>query len=55
MRLIVEINQPFVEGHTITERKLKPVRPRLEALVSQDRDLLKALVKAGLDQICRRR
>ena len=35
----------------MTERKLKPVRPRLEALVSQDRDLLKALVKEALDQI----
>ena len=29
----------------MTERKLKAVRPRLEALVSQDKDLLKALVK----------
>ena len=35
----------------MTERKLKPVRPRLEALVSEDRDLLKALVKEALDQI----
>ena len=35
----------------MTERKLKAVRPRLEALVSQDRDLLKALVKEALDQI----
>ena|SRR5437867_4040963 len=30
----------------MTEQKLKPVRPQLEALVTQDRDLLKALVKA---------
>lgn len=35
----------------MTERKLKPVRPRLEALMAQDRDLLKALVKEALDQI----
>jgi len=35
----------------MTERKLKTVRPRLEALVAQDRDLLKALVKEALDQI----
>jgi len=44
MRLIVEIDLNPVEGHTMTERKLKTVRPRLEALVAQDRDLLKALV-----------
>ncbi len=37
----------------MTERKLKAVRPRLEALVSQDKDLLKALVKEALDQILR--
>ena len=35
----------------MTERKLKTVRPRLEALMAQDRDLLKALVKEALDQI----
>jgi hypothetical protein len=35
----------------MTERKLKAVSPRLEALVTQDRDLLKALVKEALDQI----
>ena len=35
----------------MTERKLKAVRPRIEALVAQDRDLLKALVKEALDQI----
>ena len=35
----------------MTERKLKAIRPRLEALVSQDRDLLKVLVKEALDQI----
>src|SRR5512146_2328401 len=35
----------------MTERKLKTVRPRLEALVAQDRDLLKALVKEALDQL----
>src|SRR5215470_10527491 len=51
MRLIVEIDLYPVEGHTMTERKLKAVRPRLEALVAQDRDLLKALVKEALDQI----
>ena len=52
MRLIVEIDlNPSEEGHTMTERKIKAVRPRLEALVSQDRDLLKALVKEALDQI----
>jgi transposase-like protein len=51
MRLIVEIDLNPVEGHTMTERKLKAVRPRLEALVAQDRDLLKALVKEALDQI----
>ena len=51
MRLIVEIDLNPVEGHTMTERKLKAVGPRLEALVAQDRDLLKALVKEALDQI----
>ena len=51
MRLIVEIDLYPVEGHTMTERKLKAVRPRLEALLAQDRDLLKALVKEALDQI----
>ena len=35
----------------MTERKLKTVRPRLEALVAQDRDLLMALMKEALDQI----
>ena len=35
----------------MTEKKLKTVRPRLEVLVAQDRDLLKALVKEALDQI----
>jgi hypothetical protein len=35
----------------MTEKKFKPVRPRLEALLAQDRDLLKALVKEALDQV----
>ena len=35
----------------MTAKKLKAVRPRLEALMAQDRDLLKALVKEALDQI----
>ena len=35
----------------MTERKLRSVGPRIEALVAQDRDLLKALVKEALDQI----
>ena len=35
----------------MTEKKVKAVRPRLEALMAQDRDLLKALVKEALDQI----
>jgi len=35
----------------MTVRKLKAVAPRLEALVGQDRDLLKALVKEALDQV----
>ena len=43
--------KPLAEGHTITEKKLKTVRPRLKALVAQDRDLLKTLVKEALDQI----
>jgi hypothetical protein len=47
--------EPFAEGHTMTERKLKTVRPRLEVLVAQDRDLLKALVKEALDQLRRSR
>lgn len=34
----------------MTERKFKAVCPRLEALVAQDRELLKALVKEALDQ-----
>ena len=37
----------------MTEKKVKTVRPRLEALMAQDRDLLKALVKEALDQILR--
>jgi putative transposase len=52
MRLIVEIDlNPSEEGHTMTGRKLKPVVPRLEALVAQDRDLLKALVKEALEEV----
>src|SRR6478672_6757459 len=52
MRAIIETTlNPSAEGHAMTERKLKAVRPRLEALVAQDRDLLKALVKEALDQI----
>ncbi len=35
----------------MTVRKLKTVAPRLEVLVAQDRDLLKALVKEALDQV----
>jgi transposase-like protein len=42
---------PSVEGNTMTERKLKTVRPRSEALVAQDRDLLKVLVREALDRI----
>jgi hypothetical protein len=52
MGLIARINpNPSAEGHTMTERKLKTVRPRLEALLAQDRDPLKALVKEALGQI----
>jgi transposase-like protein len=51
MRLIVEIDLNPVEGHTMTVRKLKAVPRRLEALVAQDRDLLKALVKEALEQV----
>ena len=39
----------------MTEKKLKTVRPRLEVLVAQDRDLLKALVKGRWTRSCRRR
>ena len=35
----------------MTTRKLKAVAPRLEALIAQDRDLIKSLVKEALDQI----
>lgn len=35
----------------MTVRKLKAVPRRLEALVAQDQDLLKALVKEALDQM----
>ena len=35
----------------MTERRLEPVRPRLEALVAQDQDLLTALVKEALAQL----
>ena len=35
----------------MTVRKLKAVAPRLEALVSQDRDLLKTLAKEALEQV----
>jgi transposase-like protein len=52
MRSIAEVDlNPSVEGHTMTGRKLKPVAPRLEALVAQDRDLLKALVKEALEEV----
>jgi hypothetical protein len=52
VKLIVEFDlNPCEEGHPMTERKLKAVQPRLEALVTQHRDLLKALVKEALDQI----
>lgn len=51
MRLIVEIDPPLAKGHTMTVRKLKAVPRRLEALVAQDQDLLKALVKEALDQM----
>ena len=50
-RLIVEIDLNPGEGHTMTVRKLKAVPRRLEALVAQDRDLLKALVKEALEQV----
>jgi hypothetical protein len=54
MRLTLRINRtPVAEGHTVIERKLKPVAARLEALISQDRDLLEALVKEALDQVLR--
>ena len=37
MRSIAEVDfHPSAKGHTTTERKLKPVRPRLEALLAQD-------------------
>jgi putative transposase len=51
MRLIVEIDLNPGEGHTMTVRKLKAVPRRLEALMAQDRDLLKALVKEALEQV----
>jgi transposase-like protein len=51
MRLIVEIDPPLAKGHTMTVRKLKAVPRRLEALVAQDQDLLRALVKEALDQM----
>ena len=51
MRLIVEIDLNPGEGHTMTVRKLKAVPRRLEALVAQDRDLLKALVQEALEQV----
>ncbi|HET7237988.1 MAG TPA: IS256 family transposase [Terrimicrobiaceae bacterium] len=35
----------------MTVRKLKAVTPRLEALVTQDQDLLKALAKEALEQV----
>jgi transposase-like protein len=35
----------------MTVRKLKAVKPRVEGLVAQDRDLMKALVKEAVDQI----
>lgn len=51
MRAIVEISLPLAKGHTMTVRKLKAVPSRLEALVAQDKDLLKALVREALEQI----
>ena len=35
----------------MTVRKLKTVAPRLEALVEQDRDLLKTLAEEALNQV----
>jgi transposase-like protein len=35
----------------MTVKKLKAVKPRIEGLVSADRDLMKALVKEAVDQI----
>jgi hypothetical protein len=35
----------------MTVRKLKPTARRIEALVAEDRDLLKALVKEALEEV----
>jgi putative transposase len=52
MRSIAEVDlNPSVEGHTMTVRKLKPAARRIEALVAEDRDLLKALVKEALEEV----
>src|ERR1041385_6524057 len=52
MKSIAEVDlNPYEEGHTMTEKKVKTVRARLEGLMAEDRDLLKALVKEALDQI----
>lgn len=51
MRLIVEIDPPLAKGHTMTVRKLKAVPARLETLVAQDKDLLKALIQEALQQV----
>ncbi len=41
MRSIAEVDlNPCEEGHTMTEKKVKAVRARLEELMAQDRDLL---------------
>jgi len=51
MRAIVEISPPLAKGHTMTVRKLKAVPARLETLVAQDKDLLKALIQEALQQV----
>ena len=51
MRSIADVDwNPCKDGHTITEGKVKPVRPPLEALMAQDQDLLKALAKEAHDK-----
>ena len=51
MRSIAEVDfHPSEKGHTMTDRKPKPVRPRLEALVAQPRSAQGAgQGSAGLD------
>jgi hypothetical protein len=49
--LIDEINLEPCGGQTMTVTKLKTKKPSVEALVSGERDLMKALMKEALQEV----